>query len=41
MVDSLGRLIYGHRLIIDAVVNHVRDCYRIEPNPSLTLPNPG
>lgn len=32
-VGSPGRLIYDHRLIIDAAVNHVRDCYRSEPDP--------
>ncbi|MCH9642870.1 MAG: NUDIX domain-containing protein [Actinomycetia bacterium] len=32
-VDSPGRLIYDHRLIIGAAVTHVRECYGKEPDP--------
>lgn len=36
-VDKPGRLIYDHRLIIDAAVEHVRDRYRIHPDPEHLL----
>jgi len=36
-VDSPGRLIYDHRLIIEAAVDHVRDRYRSQPDPEHLL----
>ena len=36
-VESPGRLIYDHRLIIDAAVSHVRERYETDPDPEHLL----